>query len=206
MRYASIAENTTTRGTSGNGFISPLTDKDAAMGEPTKKRTSRPKSGAQNQTDIRYRSLSRLPEAEKEEIDLPKEPIECWIPGDPVPWARPIPTNRGGLTPERQRTNKQTMQLYLRRAYGNRPAIPMGVPVCVRIEFVYKARSAKEVGVRKATRPDIDNLAKQVLDSLMGKHAPLIITDDGQVVCLTVLKRWGEEPGTKVTVWPDIQN
>lgn len=176
------------------------------MGQPTKKRTSRAKSEADNQTDIRHRSVSSLSAAEKEEIELPKGPIECWIPGDPVPWARPIPTNRGGLTPERQRSHKQTMQLYLRRAYGNRPAIPMGIPVCVRIEFIYRARSKKEAGLSKATRPDIDNLAKQVLDAMQGKHAPLIITDDGQVVCLTVAKKWGDEPGTRVTVWPDIPN
>ena len=49
------------------------------------------------------------------------------------------------------------------------------------------------------SKPDVDNLAKAVLDALNG----ILYEDDSQVVMLAVTKQYAkEEPGTMVTLSP----
>ena len=64
-----------------------------------------------------------------------------------------------------------------------------GAPWSVAIEYVYDLRfTPKRLGgFPKATRPDLDNLTKLVLDA-MGE-ARCFFADDGQVVSLATLKR-----------------
>lgn len=64
-----------------------------------------------------------------------------------------------------------------------------GVPWSVAIEFVYALKSTpkRNFGLPKATRPDLDNLTKLVLDALT--ESGVAFADDGQVAILQVRKR-----------------
>lgn len=63
------------------------------------------------------------------------------------------------------------------------------VPWSVAIEFVYALKSTpkRNFGLPKATRPDLDNLTKLVLDALT--ESGVAFADDGQVAILQVRKR-----------------
>lgn len=64
-----------------------------------------------------------------------------------------------------------------------------GAPWSVAIEYVYDIRSTPKRmgGLPKATRPDLDNLTKLVLDAMT--EARCFFRDDAQVVSLSTLKR-----------------
>ena len=66
--------------------------------------------------------------------------------------------------------------------------------VSVTMKFFF--HEPKKAGVYKTSRPDIDNLAKAILDGLNG----IAFTDDSQVVELHLYKLWGE-PRTEVIVF-----
>lgn len=64
-----------------------------------------------------------------------------------------------------------------------------GGPWSVAIEYVYSLKTAPKRmgGLPKATRPDLDNITKLVLDAMV--EAGCFFEDDGQVVSLATLKR-----------------
>lgn len=45
------------------------------------------------------------------------------------------------------------------------------------------------------TKPDLDKLARTVLDALTG----IAYKDDSQVICCTLIKKYGNKPGVKIT-------
>lgn len=57
-------------------------------------------------------------------------------------------------------------------------------------------QQAMEGTIRPTIKPDLDNIAKGVLDALN----KLIFKDDSQVVELTIKKFYNDEPYTKVTI------
>ncbi len=80
----------------------------------------------------------------------------------------------------------------------HRPAEPLTGPVACHILFRWpwrKSESRRNRAIGRMpcdTRPDLDNLAKMVLDC-MTRMA--YWRDDGQVAMLTIAKQWGERPG-----------
>ena len=87
----------------------------------------------------------------------------------------------------------------VRAKYGH--GINVAYPLCARkgaeleawgveVEYVYRPRrlTSRMAGAPKATRPDVDNLTKLVLDAIMGSR--LAFSDDGQVTQLLVSKRF----------------
>lgn len=88
--------------------------------------------------------------------------------------------------------------------------IPRGTPysgaVGVRISFQWPWRSAepkknKVAGWRhKDTKPDCDNICKLVIDMLEKQQCG--ISHDAQIAELTVIKTWGDDPGTLINIWP----
>lgn len=59
-----------------------------------------------------------------------------------------------------------------------------------------KRLAMKHNTVRPTKRPDVDNLAKSILDALNG----IAYKDDSQVVDLVVQKFWSEEPRVEVVL------
>lgn len=106
------------------------------------------------------------------------------IPGTPVPWARSRQRGRAHFTDPKVRRAQQAIAAAARAA----GAEVIEGPVSVWMTFDYDADETK-VGVRsegtgKATRPDVDNLIKNVLDALNG----VCWHDDGQVAGISAVK------------------
>lgn len=133
--------------------------------------------------------------------------VKITIPGEPVPQGRPRFTRSGhAYDPEKSHAYKAAVALLARRAMkGNEP---MDGAVGCYIEFTHTIPKSFTKGKRlaarygmyaKATRPDIDNLAKGVMDAIKG----IVWRDDAQVTTLSLRKRYGDEPGVLVRVWAD---
>lgn len=63
----------------------------------------------------------------------------------------------------------------------------------------WRKEAARAGAVCPTSRPDADNIAKLILDAL--NRSLRFWRDDAQVVELAVRKRFGDEPGTTVTVY-----
>lgn len=86
----------------------------------------------------------------------------------------------------RDRIESARGTLAVRRIWEARDS---GAPWSVAIEYVYSLKTAPKRmgGLPKATRPDLDNITKLVLDAMT--EAGCFFEDDGQVVSLATLKR-----------------
>lgn len=127
------------------------------------------------------------------------------VPGTPVGKARPYFVRRGAytgaFTPARTVRYEQEVRIAYITACGNRRH--EGV-LCIIIAAFFRPPK----GISKATRaglfkgrwmckkPDVDNIAKAVMDGLTG----VAYNDDNQVALLLVSKEYAEEPRIEVTV------
>lgn len=78
-------------------------------------------------------------------------------------------------------------------------------PLAVSLEFTLPIPASWSRGRREAahgrwhaTRPDLDNLVKAVKDGLSG----LVYADDRSIARIEAAKRYGEQPGVHVRIWP----
>ena len=86
----------------------------------------------------------------------------------------------------------------------HRPPEMLSGPLGVAVDWVYPWRKSepkknRTTGLKPCdTRPDVDNLAKCVLDIMtrLGFWG-----DDGQVAALTFCKFWGDKPRIGVSIW-----
>ena len=112
------------------------------------------------------------------------EPLTFTVKGTPVPWARARTSGRRFFTDDKTALAKRKVALAARAA----GAVPFEGPVTVVLTFDYESDETRveirPMSLGKATRPDVDNLAKLILDSLNG----VAFKDDGQVVLLTAMK------------------
>ncbi len=69
-------------------------------------------------------------------------------------------------------------------------------PLQVLIDFIFKAPTKKQRGMLKTTRPDLDNMAKGLLDCLTEAG---LLADDSQITTLRLRKSYGD-PGVAVTI------
>ena len=127
------------------------------------------------------------------------------VPGDPVPQPRARITTRGGhghaYTPADHPVHGYRKAVALAaKAAG---CEPHGEPVSVIIDLVFGRPKAhlRSTGEPKPSaptlpRPDVDNAAKAVLDSLNG----IAWVDDSQVGRLVVEKSYGVEGRTTVRI------
>lgn len=137
--------------------------------------------------------------------------FEFFVAGKPQGKARPRVTRRGTYTPKSTKDYEQSVRAAFGQARGavkNQSAMPLfPVDVCVSAEIVAyyeipkswsrKRRAAAIEGrIRPTVKPDTDNIAKIILDSLNG----LAYADDKQVVKCCVSKWYGDTAGVKVKV------
>jgi len=127
------------------------------------------------------------------------------VPGEPVGKGRPKFTSRGGYA--RAYTPAKTVAYESRVASAATRSMmglaPMPGVIAATLSIVMaipksttKARRAAMIaGVEYPTKvPDVDNVAKTVLDSCNG----ITFVDDKQVCVLNARKRYGESPGVHV--------
>ena len=129
------------------------------------------------------------------------------ISGDPVACPRPRVTKTGRTYyPARYDAWRRAAALEVRAQLAG--ADPLRGPVVLEVVIVHPRPKRAPRGLKawwgpgrvvKATRPDIDNGAKAVLDAL---DAGGLLSDDGQVVALTVCEWYAaedEDSGVSVT-------
>jgi Holliday junction resolvase RusA-like endonuclease len=129
--------------------------------------------------------------------------ITFTVTGNPVPQPRARITTRGkfahAYTPKSHPVHGYRSSLAAAaRAAG---LTPTGEPLDVVIDAVFERPKShlRKAGVKpdapKLPRPDVDNVAKAVLDSLQE-----VMGDDSLVARLVVEKSWGAEARTTVRV------
>jgi len=124
--------------------------------------------------------------------------INFTIYGDPKAKARPRVFSKNGrrmvFSP-----SARDEQDFLTQALPHRPVKPLDCPLGVTIRAYFpipkayskaKREKALKFEIRPAKRPDPDNIAKLVLDSLQG----IFFLNDSQVVSLSVDKFYSETP------------
>ena len=123
---------------------------------------------------------------------------------NPVGKARPRVTKRGTYTPKKSRWFEDRVQqkAFLEVISGNLQPFIAGIPLGCALIFTFtqpKSWSKKRKRERKfmTSYPDLDNLGKAVLDALNG----VCYYDDRQVVDLTMLKVYGDEPSVSISLW-----
>ena len=125
------------------------------------------------------------------------------VPGDPVPQPRPRVSTRGGFArayvPSKHPVHDYRTQLAVAARLAG--LTPTGEPLSVVIDAVFERPKShrNKSGVKgtapKLPRPDVDNVAKAVLDSLQD-----VMGDDTMVARLVVEKSYGQEARTTVRV------
>ena len=130
--------------------------------------------------------------------------LTVWFPIEPTPKGRPRFTRYGkkrfvkAYTPKKTRNYEEKITEYYRQS-PNAYKFEKGIPLAINLVFgmpIPKStpKSRKEAmfeGIIKHTkRPDVDNMAKAVLDALNG----IAWEDDSQIVRLTVTKEYTKEP------------
>jgi Holliday junction resolvase RusA-like endonuclease len=123
------------------------------------------------------------------------------IPGTPQGKARARTTKFGSYTPEKT----VLYENYIKLCYQQVSKVCTDKPLEIFIESVFEPtkstskvqRQAMLSGLIKPTKkPDIDNIAKTVLDALNG----IAYKDDTQVIKLTIDKSYGEVSSVKVLI------
>lgn len=131
------------------------------------------------------------------------------IPGPPptitqqMKGVRCVP-DRGAMRPMfyKKKAYKQAEDFYLSHIP---PGKPYAGPVGLRVEFQWEWRQSEPKKNRTAgwmhkdTKPDLDNTAKLLLDVLEMRQFGF--SHDAQVAELTVVKTWGDEAFTRISVW-----
>ena len=125
------------------------------------------------------------------------------IPGEPVAQGRPRATRQGRVyDPETSRNYKAYVRLLASQKKG---VARLSGPLSVKITAVFSIPKSKPKKFKAAAlelkelptkRPDVDNLAKIVCDSVNG----ILWDDDCQIVELSVRKIYGEAPRVEMEV------
>jgi Holliday junction resolvase RusA-like endonuclease len=109
------------------------------------------------------------------------------VPGDPVAWARARTNGPQQYTPAKQRKAKSDIGYLCLEAMTDKA--PLEGPVELTVVAAYeRPKRGRQDTFWKQSRPDLDNVAKLVMDALNG----IAWVDDGQVSALHALKQWGE--------------
>ena len=132
--------------------------------------------------------------------------INIYVAGQPVGKARPRVTRSGRVyTPTKTMKAEASIQDAAREAMQGQQ--PLEGPVYVSAAFNMeiptswtkgKQSKARSDELMPTAKPDLDNLAKTILDALNG----IVYRDDSQVVQMAISKRYSDEPGTFITIRP----
>lgn len=123
--------------------------------------------------------------------------VRIVIPGQPVSKLRPRMTRNGHTyTPEKtvryEKLVRDMWKVYGSENFGESP-IRMEIDLYMKIPKSESKKKKEQMlnGLIKHTKkPDIDNVAKSIIDGING----LAYKDDSQIIELTVEKRYSDEP------------
>lgn len=119
--------------------------------------------------------------------------LSAWIPGTPVAKGRPKLSTQGGFarayTPKKTREWEAYAAEVLREAWGDEK--PINAACRAVVVAAWPTKDKRKWNTCKTTRPDVDNVAKAVLDAA---QAAGVLVDDARVVSLRVSKYY-TKPG-----------
>lgn len=129
--------------------------------------------------------------------------ITFMVPGDPVPQPRPRVSTRGGFArayvPSRHPVHAYRHQIAAAAQQAGLTATGSPLNVVIDAVFARPKSHLNRSGVKPSApvlpRPDVDNLAKAVLDALQD-----VMGDDTHVARLVVEKSYGPEARTTVRI------
>ena len=97
----------------------------------------------------------------------------------------------------------QTEATYMGRLLPHCPKEPSELPIALSIEFRYSAKSKMLRGTWKTSRPDVDNIAKLLIDCMTKSG---FWKDDSQIVRLTLEKNYSEKELAEIVVtWREVE-
>lgn len=122
--------------------------------------------------------------------------IEFFVPGDPVPQARPRVTTRAGFAQTYTPAKSRHYGSYVRMVAATyAPAELLDQALKLTCCFVIQKPASKPRRcLHPATKPDLDNLVKAVKDALEG----VLYTNDSRIVEIAARKVYGTPPGVQV--------
>jgi len=134
------------------------------------------------------------------------------IDGDPVPKGRPKFSSRAGFmrtyTPKKTVDYELQVKAAAQEAMGATEVLetPVGVYLYIRLpipqSYSKKRKEACLSGKEKPIKkPDIDNLAKSILDGING----VIWKDDSQIVSLHITKVYASGTGVDVLIKEELE-
>lgn len=91
--------------------------------------------------------------------------------------------------------------LYVTKASEFAPERPSEAPVRLELEFIYSVKDQRLWGHYKPSKPDADNICKELIDSLVDAGH---FVQDSRIVDLRVIKKFGERASIRV-FWEEIQ-
>jgi len=131
---------------------------------------------------------------------------------DPVAKGRPRYAKRGNFvstyTPTKTRDYEQIIKYKAIEAMGS--SEPLESPVRVNLEFgmpIPKSAPKKALeayldgSVKHIKKPDVDNLAKAILDAMND----VVYLDDNQIIRLTICKKYSKLGYIEITVQEDLE-
>ena len=132
------------------------------------------------------------------------------IPGEPTAQGRPRFSTHGGFVkaydPEKSRNYKAYVKLLAGEAMqrigltltelplGVEIIADVGIPASTSKKFKAQALNGLQLPIKQ---PDVDNVAKIILDSISG----IVYKDDKQIVKLTVSKKYSDTPKVEVKIY-----
>ena len=131
--------------------------------------------------------------------------------GEPVGKGRPRFARRGNFvstyTPQKTKSYEDEIRMMAKAAMGASEPLetPITVAIYIRVGIPtsfskQKRKDALSGIIRPTKKPDLDNVAKCVLDSMN----EIVYLDDKQVVNLHVTKVYAETPAVEVMVKEDL--
>ena len=132
------------------------------------------------------------------------------IPGTPIPLKRPRFSTRSSkpIAFDSQKVEKDQYKWQIRSQFRNNP---FKCPIHLDIHFFMpipksaskiRRKEMKANMIQHMIRPDIDNLAKFVLDCLNG----LVFDDDSQVFSMKIQKSYSDNPATIINIDPKVHS
>lgn len=124
------------------------------------------------------------------------------VPGNPVPKPRPKFFSKGKFvrvyTPAQGKKYEALVAACCRKAMSGDEAEILTGPLTMTIKFYFARPKSKKAGTPHIVKPDIDNLAKSVLDGIN----KIAYGDDAQVTDLQLVKEYASDPAdARAFVW-----
>ena len=130
--------------------------------------------------------------------------FQTFVPGTPRPQGSKRHVGNGRMI-ESSKKLPAWMRAVTQEATKNRPSEPIDAPVSVYMHF-YLPKPKRPRYDAPAVKPDVDKLARSVLDSL---EASDILTNDSRVTLLRAIKHYADNdtpPGADITIqWKENQ-